>query len=191
MHRMEELSAADWLAGADTDPMRMITFGPAGFAAYGRLRFIPDPDNPGMSEADAVLPEGHRSDIEQARTVLLALGRPAEPCYFCVWEGYCGSFLDPELARGPLVVLPHRKYVLFSGALQEIERWEQHVGGGRPCPPPAFVWPADRRWCFTSDVDPHWAGIAASARAIASLTARADVDVVPASPGLAPQAYDG
>ncbi|WUH91015.1 hypothetical protein OG900_13495 [Streptomyces sp. NBC_00433] len=190
MHRLTDLSAASWLTAADADPMRLITFGPAGFPAYARLRFIPDPAGPGMSEADAVLPDDHPSEIEQSRTVLLALGDGAEPCFFCVWEGYEGSFLAPDLLRGPLVELPHRRYVLFAGALGEIAAWEGHFGGGRPCPPPAFAWPADHRWCFTSDVDPHWAGIGASATAIDALTARTDVDAVPARPDQPPPAYD-
>jgi hypothetical protein len=189
---MTDLSAADWLVSANTDPARLITFGPAVFAAYGRLRYIPDPDEPGLSEADVLLPENHRSDSEQARTVLEALAvhtRAAARCFYCVWDGYVGSFLDPELTRGPLVVLPHRQYVLFAGDLGEIERWEEEFGDGQPCPPPAFVWPADHRWCFTSDVDTHWAGIGASTAAIESLTRRSDVDVVRASPDQVPAGY--
>ncbi|WP_327288759.1 hypothetical protein [Streptomyces sp. NBC_01198] len=194
MHRSEDLSAAGWLTRTGADPMRLLTLGPAGFAAYARLRFIPDPDGPGLSEADVELPEDHPSEIAQARAVLRGLAghtQAPERCYFCVWEGYSGSFLDPELlANGPLLVLPHRRYVLFAGELADIERWEAEFGGGRPCAPPAFVWPADHRWCFTSDVDPHWAGIGASAAAIESLTARTDVDVVPASSDQAPPRYD-
>jgi hypothetical protein len=193
---MDELSAADWLVGSgwgsDAEPMRLITFGPPGFAAYARLRFIPDPAGPGLSEADVFLPEDHPSEIEQSRIALrtLASGSEAADCYFCVWEGYTGSFLSPELTRGPLVTLPHRRYVLFAGPLAEVERWEDHFGAGRPCPPPAFAWPADHAWCFTSDVDPHWAGIAASAAAVTSLTTHPSLDVVPASPDRPPQAYD-
>lgn len=48
----------------------------------------------------------------------------------------------------------------------------------RNIPPPTFVWPADHRWCYSSDVDPRWAGIGASAAAIEPLTRRSDVDVV-------------
>jgi len=188
------VSAADWLAATNVDPVRLITFGPAAFDAYGRLRYVPDPDVPGLSEADVFLPEDHPSDIRRARIVLKSLARytqSTERCFYCVWDGYVGSFLDPELTRGPLVVLPHRQYVLFTGDLSEIERWEQEFGGGEPCPPPAFAWPADRRWCFTSDVDPHWAGIGASSAAIESLIARSDVDVVRASPDRAPLGYAG
>lgn len=191
---MEDLSAARWLTGTDAGPPRLVTFGPAAFEAYARLRYIPDPDRPGLGEADVELPDDHPSDIEQARIVLRALAGPAAsavPCWYCVWVGYSGSFLDPELTRGPLVVLPHREYVLFAGHVGDIERWEAVFGGGDPCPPPAFVWPADHQWCFTSDVDPHWAGIGASAAAIASLTTRTDVDVVSASPDRPPPAYTG
>ncbi|SHK78795.1 hypothetical protein [Actinacidiphila paucisporea] len=191
MHRLQDLSAADWLSATDARPMRLITFGPAGFPAYARLRFIPDPAGPGLSEADAELPDDHPSDIEQARTVLLALGESAEPCFFCVWEGYGGSFFGPESLRGPLVELPHRRYALYAGALGDIAAWERDFGAGHPCPPPAFAWPADHRWCFTSDVDPHWAGIGATDRVIDALTARTDVDVVRARPEQAPPAYDG
>jgi len=189
---MEDLSAAEWLAGTGADPMRLITFGPARFEAYGRLRYIPDPAGPGLSEADVVVPEDHPSDLVQARTALRALagGAPAAtPCFYCVWDGW--PFLDPELVRGPLVELPYRKYVLFSGDLGDIERWEHTFGNGEPFPPPAFVWPADHSWCFTSDVDPHWAAVGADAATIASLTTTPGIDVVPASPDHPPLGYHG
>lgn len=194
MLRMRDLSAADWLMRSTADPTRLVTFGPAVFTAYARLRYIPDPDGPGLAEADVLLPEDHRSDVEQARTVLRALAGhtgTAGSCFFCVWEGYVGSFLDPQLVRGPLVTLPYRQYVLFSGDLGEMERWERYFGDGEPCPPPAFVWPADRAWCFASDVDPHWAGVGASAAAIETLIRSTDLDVVPASPDQVPIGYTG
>lgn len=194
LQRMDDLAAADWLVRADAEPMRLITFGPPGFEAYARLRFIPDPAWPGLSEADVVLPEDHPSEIEQSRIALRTLTSrtgAASDGFFCVWEGWTGSFLAPELTRGPLVTLPHRRYVLFAGPLAAIERWEHHFGAGRPCPPPAFAWPADHAWCFTSDVDPHWAGVAGSAAAIRSLTAHPALDVVATSPGRSPRAYDG
>lgn len=186
------MSPAVWLETSDASPERLITFGPAVFEAYARLRYIPDPVRPQMSEADVELAEDHPTDIEQARTVLRALADQTQSttsCYFCVWEGYSGSFLDPELTRGPLVALPHRRYVLFTGVLSEIASWEDAFGGGEPCPPPAFVWPADHRWCFASDVDPHWAGIGASTAAVESLIARTDVDLVRAWPEHVPPRY--
>jgi hypothetical protein len=162
----------------------VVLFGPAGFAAYARLRFIPDPDRPGQAEADVVLPDDHPSDAAQARRALHRLARftatPGE-CYFCVWDGYSDVELPPE-ARGALIDLPHRRYALLRGALTDIDAWEDTVGRGAPVPPPAFVWPADRRWCFASDVDPHWAGIGAEQAAIDALVDDPELDVVPARP---------
>jgi hypothetical protein len=55
--------------------------------------------------------------------------------------------------------------------------------------PPALVWPADHAWCFVSDVDPHWAGIGASATAVEQLLADPVLDVVRADPDLPQPSY--
>lgn len=179
-----DLSAAAWLSETDASPERLITFGPASFPAYARLRYLPDPDRPGMTEAEAQVPSDHATDIDVARTGLRALVKysfSTDSCYVCVWEG-CGMFRDPELTRGPLVVLPHRRYVLFTGTINDLENWND-LFESECNSPPAFVWPADHRWCFASDVDPHWAGIGADRGVINQLVADARFDVVPADPG--------
>lgn len=38
-----DLSPADWIVASDIPWTRLVTIGPAGFAAYARGRFIPDP----------------------------------------------------------------------------------------------------------------------------------------------------
>lgn len=90
---------------------------------------------------------------------------------------------------GALVHLPHRSYALLRGSLEAIDGWEDELGGGQPIPPPAFVWPADRRWCFANDVDPHWAGIGAEDAAIKALLADPELDVVRARPDDAQPLY--
>ena len=177
--------AADWLVRSDTPAMQLITFGPASFEAFARLRFIPDPAGPGRAEADVDVPDDHPSDIEQARRALHLLARftsTPEECHFCLWEGYSDVPLPPAGQRGPLVELPHRRYALLRGSLRDIDAWETDLGGGQPIAPPAFVWPADHRWCFVSDVDPHWAGIGAGPAAIDALVSDPQLDVVPARP---------
>src|SRR5687768_8035033 len=85
-----DTSPADWLVGSRTADQQLITFGPAGFEAYVRLRYIPDPTAPGQEEADADLPADHPSDIVQARRALHRLApftTTPQECYFCVWEG--------------------------------------------------------------------------------------------------------
>ena len=180
-----DVTAADWLVGSGTPFDQLVTFGPAGFEAFARLRFIRDPRSPQEEEADVDKLIDHPSDISQTRRALHRLARftsTPDLCYFCLWEGYSDVPLPPAAQRGPLVEIPHRRYALLRGAVLDIDSWEAVLGAGRSIPPPAFVWPADRRWCFASDVDPHWAGIGAARVAIEALVSDPDLDAVPASP---------
>lgn len=180
-----DLSAAHWLVESPTPAMQLISLGPAGYETYARLRFIPDPGGPGQAEADVDVPEDHPSDIAQSRRALHLLARftaTPQECYFCLWEGYSDMELPAAVQSGPLVDLPHRRYALLHGSLTDIDSWQTHLGLGGPCAPPAFAWPADRSWCFVSDVDPHWAGIGADRVAIDLLRNTPDLDVVLANP---------
>ncbi|WP_205650230.1 hypothetical protein [Actinoplanes solisilvae] len=192
MEFVADNTATDWLLRSRTPDMRLITFGPAGFEAYARLRFIRDPLRPGEQEADVHLPEDHPSEIDQSRRalhLLAAFTSTPLDCYFCLWEGYSDTPLPAEARDGPLVELPHRRFALFRGPLRDIDTWEADFGGGHPVAPPAFVWPADRSWCFTADVDPHWAGIGAGRDAVDALVAAPGLDVVPADPSEPQPAY--
>jgi hypothetical protein len=179
-----DTSAADWLVRSGTPGGQLITFGPAVFEAYARLRFIPDPVRRGQAEADAGIGPDHPSDFAQARRAVHRLApftATPQECFFCVWDGYSDVEL-PSAGRSPLVDLPHRRYVLLRGSLPDIDDWERALGSFPPYPPPAFVWPADHSWCFACDVDPHWAGIGAGRAAIEALLDDPDLDVVPARP---------
>lgn len=184
--RCEDVSPADWLAH-DGNP-ELIHFGPSTFEAYARLRYIPDPEHPRQSETDVDIDGDHPLDTEQAHRALDRLARftdTPDDCYFCVWDGWPGI---EELSRnqGPWVVTPIRRFVLVRGPLSDLSSADGLLG--RDGFPPAFAWPADRSWCFTSDVDPHWAGIGGSRAAIAALLRADDLDVVAAQPG-EPQPY--
>lgn len=66
-----------------------MAFGPSGFEAYARLRFLPDPAYPGQSEneVDRKGPPEH----ELLRTALDLLSehtRTPDDCYFCLWDGW-------------------------------------------------------------------------------------------------------
>lgn len=180
-----DLAAAEWITGSTTPFEQLITFGPAGFDAYARLRFIPDPREPGQDEADVGLPDDHLHDLVQAQLALHRLADSTESaadCFFLVWEGYSDVNFPPQVTEASLVVLPHRRYALFQAPLAGIDAFAEQLGSGRSIAPPAFVWPADHRWCFTSDVDPHWAGIGANTAAIDALVSDASLDIVPARP---------
>lgn len=169
LRRCTDLSGADWLVQSATDSFRLITMGPDGFAAYARLRYIPDPAFDGQDEADIEVPPDRPDDLTQAVAALRVLaGFTSTPddCFVAVWDGY------GEIEDGPLLTgLAYRHLALFRGPLRGIT--ELPVAW-----PPAFVWPADQNWCFTSDVDPTWAGIGAGPSAIAALLAAPGLDVV-------------
>ena len=174
-------AAAVWLVRSPTPPFQLITFGPVGFAAYARLRYLPDPTAPDQHEADVDMPADHPSDLEQARRALHTLARftsTPQECWFCVWEGYSDVVLPPAVH---LIDLPYRRFALLSGSVADIDGW---TGA-----PPAFVWPADRSWCFTSDVDPHWAGIGGSQAAVDAVIADPGLDAVAARPSEPPVPY--
>lgn len=180
-----DTTVADWISGSDLPFDQLVNFGPVGFEAYARLRFIPDPTSPGQSEADVELPEDHPSDLEQARRAVFRLAghtTTADRCFFCVWDGYSDTHLPPDPGRRASVDLRHRSYTLLEGPLEALQTWEVDVGDGHPVMPPAYVWPADRSWCFARDVDPHWAGIGASREAIRTLLEDPVLDVVSADP---------
>ena len=131
---------ADWIVHTSTPPRQLLCFGPSGFEAYVRLRYIRDPEHPGEHEADVDLPADHPSDNDRAcRAVSLLSAHPQHPdgAYFCLWNGYGSSETAPA---DVLVHLPHRDYILLSGPLAALDEWET-VLGPHPAHPflPAFV----------------------------------------------------
>ena len=178
------MSAADWIVHAHIPWEQWVNFGPPGFPAYARLRFIPDPTRPGQTEADVYIDNDHPPEMEQTRLALECLGQfttTPEDCYFCIWEGYGDEYIPPSVLVGPMVTIPHRRYFLLNGSLDDLGSWEE-IFGSVGSFPPAFAWPADHSWCFARDVDPHWAGIGAEQTAIDTLLNAPELDVVPAQP---------
>lgn len=195
-----DLSPAGWIVTSDVPWDRLVTFGPAAFAAYARVRFIPDPTHEGQQEFEADC-DASPGEVEQWRALLQLLGtETADPldCYYALWEGW--GF--PESARRwPTFGVPRgahiaRSFYLFHGALSDAEIWGQPAqagiwgqaefsGGGTP----ALVWPSDHTWCVAADIDPHWAGIGASVPVIDRLVADRRLDAVAADPDSEQPAY--
>ena len=175
-------SPADWLVAQGQPWPRLSLFGPDGYEAYARLRFIPDPRFGGQEEADHDGGDDLPGELEQLRTVVEVLRRHTstpEVAWHCLWDGW------GDLHESATVHHPHRSYHLFTGPLSDLGEWgADEIAPGMPRRPmmPAFVWPGDRAWCIAADVDPHWAGIGASQAAVDELVALSTVDVVPADP---------
>jgi len=212
---MSDLSVADWIVNDEHNNRdgwdRLVSFCPSGFEQYARLRYIPDPLQ--VNNRDELLALGdvvHNAhlnstedipDYEQFRMAIETLARftMTPTAYMLMWEG---SGLDwPDwIMRGPTVneiaPLTGRPYKLFRVTMAEVtsnqvlQGWSQWLdmrwGFNTP---PAFFWPADRAWCFTSDTDPHWAGIGGTTKAISALLHNPLLDVVPLNPAQKPPLY--
>ena len=182
-------SPAAWIVDDDRPWQLLVTFGPSGFPAHARLRFLPDPVRPGQSEHEVQPLDDAGSETDQVRSLLDQLaphtGTP-DQCFFCVWDGW-GDL------EGPKVVMPHRAYYLFEGRLSDVGTWgTADLGSGEPgtgMQVPAFVWPADHAWCVAKDVDPHWAGIAADQTVIDLLVDGSGLDLVHADPDVDQPSY--
>lgn len=178
-------AAAKWITTSDEHWWNLVTLGPPGFPAYARLRFIPDPAYEGQSENDAARQDHALSDNDQLRiavgTLLQHTGSPAEG-YLLIWDGWGGDWFPDRILRIPQVVVPNREYHLYRVSLQDFvsgaieDSWQTETG--HLMPQPAFIWPSDRSWCITSDVDPHWAGIGAEPALIEPLLTEPRLDVV-------------
>ncbi|WP_459643588.1 hypothetical protein [Kineococcus sp. NUM-3379] len=192
-----DVSAAGWIESSRQPWHRLVSLGPAGFAAYARLRFVPDPTWPGQFEGDVALGPGpdapsENDQVRAALTVLAAHTATADRCFFAVWDGWG---LVPTDEATPRMRVPNRDHLLFEGSASDLgdsRQWDRVLrprdGRGTwadgPCP--AFVWPADRAWCLTRDVDTHYAAIGASGAAVQDLLDLPHLDVVPADLGEEP-----
>lgn len=196
-----DLSPASWLVAGDAAWDQLVSFGPTGFPAYARVRFIPDPNYPGQKENEADL-GASPGEVEQWRALLqLLASATSDPsdCYFGLWDGW--PFPDaahrwPTFKIPPSTQIPARAFFLFHGALTDAEISGSPTAAGIWGLPefshggtPAFVWPADHTWCVAADVDPHWAGIGATVTTIRRLVADQRLDAVIADPDGAQPAY--
>lgn len=210
-----DTSPADWLTARDEEWFELVSIGPSGFEAYARLRFIPDPLFEGQSANDAFTSENHPRDEDVVALVCDVLATETttpDDCYFCLWDGWPlgpepgkswifdyetgrvtpGAPVAPafgaDILDGPLVRVPNRDYLLFHGPISDVNQWGSADDDMQPA---SFIWPADRAWCFTCDVDPHWACIGGSRRAIDRLVADTRFDCVPNEYGTWPPTYTG
>ncbi|HWC22146.1 MAG TPA: hypothetical protein VG502_07590 [Flexivirga sp.] len=194
LHLAPDFSGARWIADElrRQDWWRLVTRGPLCFEAYARLRFIPDPTYPGMSENDFEAPEDLPDEQESLQRVLAALtGHTATPddLFFAIWEGWPSGVSQLDV---PKWSLPNRQFVLLRGASADFRTWRAPQwpnAYGDELPTPAYVWPADHAWCVTEDVDPHFATIAGGAAAIDAVLGIDGLDIVRDDPYVEPPFY--
>ena len=119
-----EVSPADWIVASALPWPRLVTFGPSGFAAYARLRHLPDPAYEGQSENDADVEGTWWEDRDQLATLLQVLGlhTTTPDCYVCIWEGYTDNSGDMRTDPGEL---PDIRGGIDTGTLQLLANPDQ------------------------------------------------------------------
>lgn len=180
---------AEWITTSSLPWEDLVGFGPDGFAAYARLRFVPDPAFDGQSETeiDTGGPTDEAGLVAAVCALLTSETTTPDDCYFCLWDGWPGAAATGgDAAR---IHVPNRSFYLFAGPLADVGNWSASTDA--PEQPAAFIWPADHAWCISSDVDPHWAGIGGTDRAIDRLVADRALDIVRADPHALQPAYNG
>ncbi len=146
-----------WIAQSEVPWPRLVSFGPSGFAAYARLRFVSDPTHEGQQEFDANVVNDESEQLRTLFDVLAEHTRTPQECYFCLWDG-TGDIVMPDSPGpvedmaaaanpdpraqptrlpkhavrsrlpGPLVSVPHRSYYLFQGPLSDAGMWSVPEG---------------------------------------------------------------
>ncbi|WP_156761630.1 hypothetical protein [Microbacterium karelineae] len=95
--------------------------------------------------------------------------------------------LSDEISRGPRLELPHRDHVLFRAAprVWADPSWEQNVPwrDSGSTYPPSLIWPADRSWVVTGDVDDDTSLVAGSAELIRAICADPRIEAREIPPG--------
>jgi hypothetical protein len=186
------VEAADWIVHSAIDPGRLITYGPAGFDAYARLRFLRDPAYVGEPEGGTepldIPPRMQLETLVRAVDALIPFTGSPDRGFFCVWDSGVpmASPMPREHAR---VEVPLRDSFLIEGRLSELAAWYDDLGL-YPYDHPSFIWPTDHAWCIAADVDPHWAGVGASATAMERLLSVPGLDCVASDPNAPVARYD-
>lgn len=192
--RFESASSVDgfdWINWA-----RHIRNGPPGYQAYARIRFIPDPTYADESLVPMNLQTKELSELQEIKLAvhaLLPLTATPRIGFLALWNGWGQAYAAPLAAIKPFD-LPEREFYVFSLSLEDFtsgkveKEWAAHrdewVNAWNestvyPIPRPGIIWPADRAWCLTSDVDAHYAVVGGTSAAIASVLAKPRLDTVP------------
>ncbi|MFW0783151.1 hypothetical protein AAFP35_01400 [Gordonia sp. CPCC 206044] len=206
VERCRDTSAASWLLSQQREWYDLTARGPLGYERYARLRFIPDPAFDGQRESHAEVPDeiaAGPSELWQLAVAVSHLARHTttpDDCYFLIWDGWPSGWpyvqyeklgdRDLNIQDEQLGVV--RSYYFFNGEA-DLFAWEDAsnvlASPTRLLPDPAFTWPADRAWCITDDIDPHFATIGASHPAITDLLNDSRIDIVEDDPESYPPRY--
>ncbi|KAA1422431.1 hypothetical protein FE697_014895 [Mumia zhuanghuii] len=175
---LTDLGPADWLAAADSAGFDVVSLGAPGFDAYVRLLHPLDPDDD--EEQAALNVEGDLGEALLASLCEVLARHTTTPdhAYFCRWD-------EEQLDSGRRLLIGGREsaraYLVFEGPLAEAGHWGGHPVHGW-INSPNLLWPADRAWCFATEIDLPWTGIGGPQALIDELHTDDRFDVVHCDP---------
>jgi hypothetical protein len=116
--------------------------------------------------------------LDVLREHLAAQTSTPDQCYFGIWEGF--SWLEPGRSRTPTLTLPERVYAVFRGPIEAASE----VGWTRSNQrfmheSPSLLWPADRAWFVSTDVDQDSTFLGGSRSLLDALEADPQLEVWP------------
>lgn len=134
-------------------------------------------------------------DADALSEILRIFTTTPEECFFGLWDGYgfgrvplvsqglppAVPFPDPiptAVRQGPLVRLPDREYLLFSGPVEAITATAD-IGHGQTA---NLAWPADHAWCVASEIDLAWTYVGGSKALIEQVRVDERVEALLAEP---------
>jgi len=150
-----DTDAAQWLLRADVDWSDLVCYGPPGFDVYVRIAF--------SHCADHLTGDSPVDTVRAALAILAALTTTPSQGYAAIWEGWVSP--PPPAPQAPLVEIPHRGMLLFTGPVEALRdapalAWygpdgarDHRIPLEDLGPPPHLVWPEDKAWCLACEVD--------------------------------------
>jgi hypothetical protein len=118
---------------------------------------------PGLWSVD---PHVGTSSVEIARAlagILRARTSTPEMCWFALWEGF-GDLVAPPAT--PRLELPHRRYYVAHGRVDDVAQSFGGLDTGWPYRSPSLWWPDDRSWFVSTEVDLAWTYVGGATPAI-------------------------
>ncbi|WP_417509532.1 hypothetical protein [Microbacterium sp.] len=93
------------------------------------------------------------------------------------------GILSDEISKGPRLELPDRAHVLFTAALSTFANpdWQDEAPWGDEAL--SLLWPADRAWVMTTEIDDDSTIVAGSAALIEAICADAAIEALPLAEG--------
>lgn len=202
-----DVSQARWFSERDEPWVQLCSIGPTGFERYARLFHPARPGADVTDPHHLEDLEGHlETDVLHLLLGVLGRHTSTpHDCFFGLWDGFGdihGSpsvawlvsdrraareappaippAFPPEVLSGPRVSIPARDYLLFRGPLDQAGEWgaaDLRPGQPGPINSPNLMWPADRAWFVTTEIDLPWTGVGGSAELIRDLKSEKALDM--------------